>query len=212
MGVDIAQRRPQSRSRCSLPPLPLTPSRRPWATMTSLRSSSTPRPGVRRVGRQGCGRRVRTHRHSGQQRWQLQRRVLGGAHPERRCRDSVTMIHRVRAITRGTCAWVSSSRVARRPNWALMVSPNSATTAVLAPEDIADGVAYTVALLRHASATPPYPSCGSCPPNSSDRIRTPGAFSSDGGSPRATEPLPVDEHTSATSQPVNSRRLAVRTS
>ena len=144
--------------------------------------------------------------------WSSLEDYAGRTEGDRRCRDSVTMIHRVRAITRGTCAWVSSSRVARRPNWALMASPNSATTAVLAPEDIADGVADTVALLRHASATPPYPSCGSCPPNSSDRIRTPGAFSSDGGSPRATEPLPVDEHTSATSQPVNSRRLAVRTS
>ena len=48
---------------------------------------------------------------------------------------------------------MSSSRVARRPNWALIVSPRSATTAVLAPEDIADGVAYTVARLRHAAVS-----------------------------------------------------------
>jgi short chain dehydrogenase len=50
-----------------------------------------------------------------------------------------------------------------------MIDPFYQQTEVLAPEDIADGVVYMVT----RPATPPSASCGSCPPNSSDRIRCP---------------------------------------
>lgn len=47
-----------------------------------------------------------------------------------------------------------------------MIDPFYEQTEVLAPEDIADGIAYMVT----RPDTPPSASCGSCPPNSSDRI------------------------------------------
>jgi hypothetical protein len=54
-----------------------------------------------------------------------------------------------------------------------MIDPFYEQTEVLAPEDIADGVAYMVT----RPATPPSASCGSCPPNSSDHIRCPAKTS-----------------------------------
>ena len=54
-----------------------------------------------------------------------------------------------------------------------MIDPFYEQTEVLAPEDIADGVAYMVT----APATPPSASCGSCPPTRSDPIRSPAKTS-----------------------------------
>jgi hypothetical protein len=54
-----------------------------------------------------------------------------------------------------------------------MIDPFYEQTEVLAPEDIADGVAYMVT----RPATPPSASCGSCPPTRSDRIRCPATTS-----------------------------------
>jgi hypothetical protein len=60
-----------------------------------------------------------------------------------------------------------------------MIDPFYEQTEVLAREDIADGVAYMVT----PRATVASASYGPCAQNSSDPIRAPGAFSSDGGSP-----------------------------
>ena len=56
-----------------------------------------------------------------------------------------------------------------------MIDPFYEQTEVFAREDIA----YMVTRPRHSGIA----SYGPCPQNSSDRIRAPGAFSSDGGSP-----------------------------
>jgi hypothetical protein len=79
-----------------------------------------------------------------------------------------------------------------------MIDPFYEQTEVLAREDIADGVAYMVTRPRHSGIG----GYGQCPQNSSDRIRAPGAFSSDGGSPSGDGDR---RRTSARSQPVNSR-------
>jgi hypothetical protein len=50
-----------------------------------------------------------------------------------------------------------------------MIDPFYKQTEVLTPQDIADGITYMVT----RPGTPPSASCGSCPPNNSDRIRGP---------------------------------------
>ena len=94
-----------------------------------------------------------------------------------------------------------------------MIDPFYQQTEVLTPEDIADGVAYMVT----RPATPPSASCGSCPPNSSDRIRRPptscaprktngstasfdeqrrlGLTRAIGSPPRPARPVPIDSST-----------------
>ena len=52
-----------------------------------------------------------------------------------------------------------------------MIDPFYDQTEVLAPDDIADGIAYVVT----RPATPPSASCGSRPPNRYDHTRGPGA-------------------------------------
>jgi hypothetical protein len=84
-----------------------------------------------------------------------------------------------------------------------MIDPFYEQTEVLAREDIADDVAYMVTPPRATAASASY---GPCPQNSSDRIRAPGAFSSDGGSPSGDGDRCLwIRRTSTRSQPVNSR-------
>jgi hypothetical protein len=60
-----------------------------------------------------------------------------------------------------------------------MIDPFYEQTEVLAREDIADGVAYMVTRPRHSGIGELW----TMPTEQLDRIRAPGAFSSDGGSP-----------------------------